>query len=60
MDGVTIMNNYCHVANQIAIHANEPEAKECPLCYSSMTEHLTGLLECDKCEHTEFKDDNDE
>ena len=50
----------CGIEKQIAKHCDEPEAVECPECKSSMTEHLTDLLECDECPHTEFKGDDNE
>ena len=52
------MNNYCHVAVQIAVKADEPECEECKVCGSQMTEHLTDLLECDNCPYTAFKSYN--
>ena len=40
-------NNYCHVANKIAEHNDEPETKECE-CGSSMTQHDGDVfLTCD-------------
>ena len=49
---VNTMNNY-HDQSE-----NQP--RECPECFSAMTEHLTDLLECDQCPHIEFKGESNE
>ena len=51
-------NNYCHTANQTAIHADEPEAPECE-CGSKMTQHDGDeFLTCDnECNLGELEDE---
>lgn len=42
----------CHVSNQIAIHCDEPEEVECPVCSSLMTEEKCGRYEFLKCDNS--------
>jgi len=35
----------CHISNQIAEYCDEPEAAECPTCYSELDEYF----HCDVC-----------
>lgn len=47
----------CGISNQIAIHCDEPEVKECPRCVSEMTEEDSGDIVCDNCDYTLGEDD---
>lgn len=44
---------HCHISNQISKFCNEPEAIECPICYSSMTEENVGSHDFLKCDNPE-------
>ena len=52
-------NNYCHTANQTAIHADEPEAPECSGCATQINAEDFNDGMCDSCQYeADAKADN--
>lgn len=54
--------SHCHVANQIAINAAEPDSVECPECGGSMTQESSfseTWLRCDECSFVDYGVDDE-